>query len=417
MAGNKKISELSEAPNLDGTEYFPVAKSGFNFKATVAMIKNFIGLASVSNDGLMSKGDRTKLIGVANNATANSSDSTLMNRANHTGKQPISSIVDAARVAATGEYADLKNKPDLTPAGIGAAPVAHVGSGGSVAHAIASALAAGFMSPTHYQRMEAVKQVAFSGYYGDLADKPLMSFVTNGFHWNIDSNTTGGKALNDWSTSGTASYVPLAATGTTFSDNTAYHKFVTAADTYSAAGMKSAQSAVKRGNHPIVGGFVFEAIWGPELWVEGSMGICGLFADASQSFGNFSGTDIGVGIGWRNFDPGAAKLQLMVGDGVAVKAYDATAGKLNDSTKYWVRIICLPNSDKITVDVVDVNTGVELFSAYELIVNLPPKITPLYAIAHIGTTSLAATAITMGLWAMSAAPYPSQLKKTPVTPP
>lgn len=42
--------------------------------------------------GFMSAADKSKLDGVAANATANSSDATLLNRANHTGSQAISTV-------------------------------------------------------------------------------------------------------------------------------------------------------------------------------------------------------------------------------------------------------------------------------------------------------------------------------------
>lgn len=414
MAGNKKISQLSDASNLDGTEYFPIAKNGFNFKATVNMIRNFIGLASATSDGLMSKTDRSKLIAIAANATANSSDSTLLNRANHTGKQPISSISDAATVAKSGAYADLSGKPDLSPAGLNMAPAAHVTKGGISEHPLVTEALAGFMSPTHLQLIEAIRTVGFSAYYGDLRDQPLKSLITNGFTWNIDSDTTGGKSLNDWSTSGTATYVGLAATGTTYAANSAYHSFASAADTYSAAGMKSAEPVVKRGNHPIVGGFVFEAIWGPKTWVAGSVGMCGLFADASQSFGNFSGTDVGVGIGWTNSDVPAGKLRLMHGDGVSVQyttSDNPDAPAFSTNTAYWVRMSCKPNGTQIIVDVIDVNTGVVLFDEYVIDTALPPPETPMYALAHVGTTSLS-VAVSCNLWGMTATPYPSQFKRS-----
>jgi hypothetical protein len=47
-----------------------------------------------SNPGSMSVADKTKLDGVATGATANSSDATLLNRANHTGTQTASTISD-----------------------------------------------------------------------------------------------------------------------------------------------------------------------------------------------------------------------------------------------------------------------------------------------------------------------------------
>jgi hypothetical protein len=62
-----------------------------------------------TNAGLMSPSDKTKLDGVATGATANSSDATLLNRANHTGEQAISTVTGLQTALdgkqATGDYA------------------------------------------------------------------------------------------------------------------------------------------------------------------------------------------------------------------------------------------------------------------------------------------------------------------------
>ena len=54
-----------------------------------------------------------KLEGIADGATANSTDAYLLNRANHTGTQPASSITGLASVATSGSYEDLTNTPDF----------------------------------------------------------------------------------------------------------------------------------------------------------------------------------------------------------------------------------------------------------------------------------------------------------------
>ena len=56
---------------------------------------------------------KTKLDGIATGATANSSDATLLARANHTGTQAASTITGLATVATSGAYADLSGKPAL----------------------------------------------------------------------------------------------------------------------------------------------------------------------------------------------------------------------------------------------------------------------------------------------------------------
>jgi hypothetical protein len=55
--------------------------------------------ASTSAQGAMSSADKSKLDGIASGATANSSDATLLNRANHTGTQLLATISDAGTLA------------------------------------------------------------------------------------------------------------------------------------------------------------------------------------------------------------------------------------------------------------------------------------------------------------------------------
>ena len=51
-------------------------------------------LATLTNNGLITKEDFSKLSGIANNATQNDTDANLKNRANHTGTQSADTIVD-----------------------------------------------------------------------------------------------------------------------------------------------------------------------------------------------------------------------------------------------------------------------------------------------------------------------------------
>lgn len=73
-----------------------------------------IPAGSEVNASLMLPADKTKLNGVATGATANSSDVTLLDRANHTGTQPAGTITGLATVATSGAYADLSGNPDLS---------------------------------------------------------------------------------------------------------------------------------------------------------------------------------------------------------------------------------------------------------------------------------------------------------------
>lgn len=73
------------------------------------------GTAAVTTsvNGLMTAADKVKLNAVASGATANDTDANLKNRANHTGTQAASTITGLAGVATTGAYGDLSGLPTL----------------------------------------------------------------------------------------------------------------------------------------------------------------------------------------------------------------------------------------------------------------------------------------------------------------
>jgi hypothetical protein len=173
MAG-KKISELDLLNGMDGNESFPVAKGGVNYRATIAMIKNWIGNATETVAGLMSMTDKQKLDGIANAATANSSDASLRDRATHTGTQSANTITGLGKAATTNVYSDLTGRPDLSLAALGAAPASHVGAAGNQAHPDATSTTSGFMPAAAYQAYTQLKQIAVSGSYKDLTDVPAV---------------------------------------------------------------------------------------------------------------------------------------------------------------------------------------------------------------------------------------------------
>lgn len=109
----KKISELSSVPSVDGTETFPILKSGFNYKMTVAQIVSWIANATATVAGFMSAADKSKLDAIEAGATSNASNSALRDRSTHTGTQPVASITGLADVATSGDYDDLTGKPSL----------------------------------------------------------------------------------------------------------------------------------------------------------------------------------------------------------------------------------------------------------------------------------------------------------------
>ncbi len=77
---------------------------------TPTQVTAMLDTATTSLKGLMSDADKAKLDGVALGATANSSDATLLNRANHTGTQTATTISDfTASVQATNARVTVEN--------------------------------------------------------------------------------------------------------------------------------------------------------------------------------------------------------------------------------------------------------------------------------------------------------------------
>lgn len=170
MALNKKISELDSVSQPDGTEFFPVVKSGLNYRMTIQQIKTWFGAATSTAAGLLTSQDKNKLDGINAGATANASNAFLLDRGNHSGSQPAASINGLANVATSGQYGDLFGRPTLTPAGIGAAPAGHVGAGGSGAHPDATSVQSGFLSAAGAQFLEKLLGI----FPGDFLVTPMM---------------------------------------------------------------------------------------------------------------------------------------------------------------------------------------------------------------------------------------------------
>lgn len=91
------ISQLrvdNPSVTLAGDELFVIDKGSATLAATLDEIKAFVqpDEASGGAAGLMSPDEKTKLEGIEALATKNAPDSTLQNRANHTGAQAISTV-------------------------------------------------------------------------------------------------------------------------------------------------------------------------------------------------------------------------------------------------------------------------------------------------------------------------------------
>lgn len=411
MATNKKISDLDTAGSLDGSEMIPVVKGGSNFKILVSQIKNWLGVASTANDGLMAATDKQKLSGIQNNATQNALDSELRDRATHTGTQPASTIQGLKPVATSGAYADLLGKPDLSVTALGAAPASHVGKGGIAAHPIATVDEAGFMSPATVELLESTKAIAFTANYADLVNTPWNRVAPQGFTWWPDSNTDKGGTHNDYSSFGTGAYHGLAATGSKYKDGSEYHTFTSAAATYSIAGIRSAAKIVKKGNGPRQGGFLFEAIvhW---TYTPGTCMVIGLSTDPDKAYGNWSGSDEGIAIGWNASDVGTTSLKAMTGNGVSTNRYNAAAGTIADDGTYMVRIELVPVDTTVegvtrqaVVTVMNLDTGVKVIDGITIPdAELPKSDTPLHCMVAYGTLTNT-TAVAVDILAISCERY------------
>lgn len=137
----------AEQAKLTGIEAGAQANVGTNLTAThgaaTVVVASSTGddatilAATSSTAGAMTGADRVKLDGVATGATANSSDATLLNRANHTGTQAASTISDFASSTRAQVEAELVAGANvtITPSGSGATrqlTIAAAGGGGAL---------------------------------------------------------------------------------------------------------------------------------------------------------------------------------------------------------------------------------------------------------------------------------------------
>ena len=132
----KTITQIrAETPTvtLTDADLFLLDQTSKTVAATLAQLKTFVRPANATPmaAGLMSSDDKTKLGQIQANATANQTDGYLLDRANHTGTQPIASIADlqtelnkkleavtintvAGLNDALADKADVADIPDLT---------------------------------------------------------------------------------------------------------------------------------------------------------------------------------------------------------------------------------------------------------------------------------------------------------------
>jgi hypothetical protein len=123
---------------------------------------------------------KSKLDGIATGATANSSDATLLARANHTGTQAATTITGLATVATTGAYGDLSGRPTLGTA--------------------AAAATTDFAAASHTHAASAITSGTL-----DVARLPVgtgSTQVAAGNHTHVVADVTGAAASGSITTSG-----------------------------------------------------------------------------------------------------------------------------------------------------------------------------------------------------------------------
>lgn len=112
---NSTDANLKNRANHTGTQAASTI-SDLSVVATSGQYSDLLGKPAEATSGaagLMSSTDKTKLNGIATNATANDTDANLKSRANHTGTQAATTITGLHAVATSGAYGDLSGKPTI----------------------------------------------------------------------------------------------------------------------------------------------------------------------------------------------------------------------------------------------------------------------------------------------------------------
>ena len=88
---DRKITQLPEATTVAGEDIIPVVDTSETTTKKI-QVSNLL-VDQITSD------ERTKLTSLETGATANQTDAHLLNRTNHTGTQPLSTISDAGTSA------------------------------------------------------------------------------------------------------------------------------------------------------------------------------------------------------------------------------------------------------------------------------------------------------------------------------
>lgn len=231
------------------------------------------------------------------------------------------------------------------------------------------------------------------------------STVLDGFRWSVKSNSATGQAVDDWTTAGTGEYVEMAETGSAMHEIIPHHRFTSSISTYTGSGIISTKPSAKISPNPLIGGFIFECIAKPIAYAEGNCGYFGLFGSTGQVYGNFSGTDIGIGIGWDSREGMESNIQILSGDEVTTSKTPIAGITLANLEGFYLRMDCEPAGTEVRITLKLLETGQVLLDNVAHTLTLPPVDAPLYSMARMGTLGVEESSVDLRLWALSTVPY------------
>jgi len=375
--------------------------------------------ATTSVSGFMSGSDKTKLNGIASGATANSSDATLLTRANHTGTQLSSTISDFNTAALTAAPAE-------TPTTVGNLISGATGKPTPIdadSVALSDSAASGILKKLSWANIKATLKSYFDPFYavggsttqlqynnagvfsgassalieGDELRLPAISTPTtpaaNGAK--IYGKSFAGRIMPTFlDPEGIERVVQETLQGrnifiTTLNNNTALSaiggsptvvgathvqtiasanpwqairriRLSTTAIAANASGTRTAYTQWFLGNAAGFGGFYFHARFGMNINLNGGQKFIGLCASTGILAGNPSALLNMIGVGYDAADASTGNWFLMRNDGsgVATKVDLGANAARNTTDGFDLTIYAKPNASEISVRIVNIVTGV-----------------------------------------------------------
>lgn len=213
------------------------------------------------------------------------------------------------------------------------------------------------------------------------------------YEWHPKSNTSTGQSVDDFGAFGTGEYSAisdLANEGFPALYGMSSHRFTSAADTYSGAGIASTNAVIRMPDSTSKDTYIFEATV-KQTYQPGTTAAFGLFAVRGQASGNFSGTDIGVGFGWNTSSSDSTGVLRMAGNGSTVDTSAMgipldTTSTLHMTLKIgWSEEFGAFGAEHILRTMEDpVNSKITAFTPASF---LPPAGTALFCVTSVGTAN------------------------------